>query len=769
MNIELTTELATNFIEYAVEVNTDRAFPDSISGLKPVKKRILYTMWEEKFSSAKPHVKCANIDGLTMAYYHPHGESSIYEALVGLAEDWIMRYPLVDWHGNKGTQGGDPPANHRYTEARLSKLAEDGFFSTITKDTLDFIPNYDERRQEPKTLVPLFPNLLCNPNIGIGVAIGNSWLPHNFKEVTQAIIDFLDHKEPSLPGPDFPTGGIIINGQNIPEILKTGHGSVQVRGKYIIENNSIVFTELPYLVKTENLMDKLDELAEAGELPDVLDIRDETDRKGIRLVLECRKNTDFQKTLSVLFEKTKLQSSLSYNQIAIVDKTPISLNLKECIDLYVASNVKSIIRELQFELRKLEADKEVKEGLLRALEDIDFIINLIKSAKSAADARAALMNINYTEAQATAITNMRLGQLAGLEKIEVFNKYKEILQEIDKITLMLGDPYQVLRERLIELCNKYGDERRTIILSSIPEEEKKSNPVENYTVCLTKDGFIKAIPESLLKTKKNHKTDTVISSINTDSDSELLVFTSGGRAHKLPVSSIAPITTLKDKGTILSTLLPLGNEIPQLIVPISYTSDLDNYYILFVTAQGLIKKSLLKDYSTIKRKTGISVLNLNPGDTLVAIKIISHPSQLIIASQSGYVLKISTDEISTTGRTSKGQKGINLHESDIIVFADVIDQEQYLGLFSTNGHGKKLNLNSFILQHRGNVGVKCSKDDKISCGCLLSSDDNIIIFGNNSLTCINEKQIPLVINKTSVGNQIIKNNTILSVNKIKME
>ena len=320
---DLVNELSQNFIEYAVAVNTDRAIPDAKSGLKPVAKRILYGTFDKGFSSAKPHVKCANIVGNVMAEWHPHGDSSIYGALVRLSQDWVMRYPLIDFHGSNGNRDGDGPAAYRYTEARLAKITEDGLLAGIKKNNVDFIPNYSETKKEPVTLPSIFPNLLCNPNTGIGVAMACNWLPHNLGEVAQAIYDYMDGKEPMIPGPDFPTGGIITNKKDLENIIRTGHGSVKLRGKYDLEGNNIVFYEIPYGIATEALMEEIGEAVDSGKINGVVNIRNESNRKkGFRLVIECEKNASIKSIINLLFKETNLQTSISYNQVALIDKTP---------------------------------------------------------------------------------------------------------------------------------------------------------------------------------------------------------------------------------------------------------------------------------------------------------------------------------------------------------------------------------------------------------------------------------------------------------------
>ena len=472
---DLIKELGQNFIEYAVAVNSDRAIPDSKSGLKPVAKRILYGAFDEGYSFSKPHVKCANIVGKVMADWHPHGDSSIYGALVRLAQPWVMRYPLIDFHGSMGNRDGDGPAAYRYTEARLAKISEDGMLAGIKKDNVDFIPNYSETKDEPVTLPAIFPNLLCNPNTGIGVAIASNWLCHNLCEVAQAIYDYMDNKEPMLPGPDFPTGGLVINKKDIPMIMKTGKGSVKVRGKYKVEKDSIVFYELPYGVATEALMTQIGEACEAGKIKSVKDIRNESNRKnGFRLVIECEKGAPILSIVNELFKETDLQTSISYNQVALIDKTPTELNLKDSIKIYIDHNIDCIKRETEFDLNKAGAKLEVTEGLLKALEDIDNIIALIKASASAAAAKTALMQkYNFTEPQAKAIVDMKLGRLAGLERVQIETEKQDLLKLIDDLNNILANPQSELRVRLGELVRKYGDERRTELVDlEIPKEER---------------------------------------------------------------------------------------------------------------------------------------------------------------------------------------------------------------------------------------------------------------------------------------------------------
>ena len=465
MKNDLVNELGLNFIEYAVAVNSDRAIPDAKSGLKPVAKRILYGAYDCGFSSSKPHVKCANIVGNVMAEWHPHGDSSIYGALVRLSQPWVMRYPLIDFHGSNGNIDGDGPAAYRYTEARLSKFTEEGLLAGIKKKNVDFIPNYSETKDEPVTLPAIFPNLLCNPNAGIGVAMACSWACHNLNEVADAIYAYMDGEEPMLPGPDFPTGGLIINKNDIPNIMRTGHGSVKIRGKYNIEGNNIVFYEIPYGVGTEALMNQIGEAADSEKIKGIVDIRNESNKKGYRLVIECDKKASALTIVNKLFAETNLQTSFSYNQVALIDKTPTELNLKDCIKIYIEHNLECIKKEAQFDLEKASKRYEVVEGLLRALEDIDNIIALIKSSDNSKHAEQNLIEkYSFTENQAKAICAMKLGSLAKLEAVELNTEKADLAKIISDKNILINEEtarLSELRTRLMTFVAKYRDPRRT--------------------------------------------------------------------------------------------------------------------------------------------------------------------------------------------------------------------------------------------------------------------------------------------------------------------
>ena len=775
---DLTKELGQNFIEYAVAVNSDRAIPDAKSGLKPVAKRIIYGAFDQGHSSAKPHVKCADIVGKVMGEWHPHGDFSIYGALVRLAQPWVMRYPLIDFHGSMGNRDGDGPAAYRYTEARLGKLAEDGMLCGIKKNNVDYIPNYSETKDEPVTLPSLFPNLLCNPNTGIGVAVACNWAPHNLGEVAQAIYDYMDGKEPTLPGPDFPTGGMVINKNDIPNIMKTGKGSVKIRGKYNIEDNNIVFYEIPYGIGTEDLMNEIGAAADEGKINGIKNIRNESNRKkGFRLVIECDKGASIATIINLLFKETSLQTSFSYNQVALIDKTPTELNLKDCIKIYIEHNEECIRRETEFDIEKAKAKLEIVEGLLKALEDIDNIIALIKASASAAAAKIAIMErYSFTEPQAKDIVDMKLGKLAGLERIEIENEKKELLSTIEDLESILQNLKGELRSRLANIVNKYGDARRTELcqIADTTKEEKEIEFVEpeKCVVIMTEGGTIKRIPQTSFRTQKRNtkgiKTQEDITScvIRTNTIDSLMIFTNKGNMYRLLVDNI-PVGTNVSKGIPITGLIEMEeNEKPTVIY--SIYRDTDAKYILFVTKNGLVKKTSLEEYTKTKKKNGILAINIKDNDELASVFLVKD-EDIILITELGNAIRFNSMEVGATSRATSGVKGISLKEGDAVSVAlPIHDTKDELGIFFSSGIGKKIKLSELPAQKRAGKGLQIGKlgdNEWVSAAALLSDEDNILIVGNLTSVCISAKDVPSL-SRPASGNIMIKGNQIKSVSKI---
>lgn len=776
MKNDLVNELGLNFIEYAVAVNSDRAIPDAKSGLKPVAKRILYGAYDCGFSSSKPHVKCANIVGNVMAEWHPHGDSSIYGALVRLSQPWVMRYPLIDFHGSNGNIDGDGPAAYRYTEARLSKFTEEGLLAGIKKKNVDFIPNYSETKDEPVTLPAIFPNLLCNPNAGIGVAMACSWACHNLNEVADAIYAYMDGEEPMLPGPDFPTGGLIINKNDIPNIMRTGHGSVKIRGKYNIEGNNIVFYEIPYGVGTEALMNQIGEAADSEKIKGIVDIRNESNKKGYRLVIECDKKASALTIVNKLFAETNLQTSFSYNQVALIDKTPTELNLKDCIKIYIEHNLECIKKEAQFDLEKASKRYEVVEGLLRALEDIDNIIALIKSSDNSKHAEQNLIEkYSFTENQAKAICAMKLGSLAKLEAVELNTEKSDLAKIISDKNILINEEtarLSELRTRLMAFVAKYGDPRRTELAQiEVPKEEKEIEYVEpeKCVVVMTESGLIKRVPTASFRTQnrntKGVKTQDDITNavIRTNTIDNLMIFTNKGKMYRLLVDNI-PVGTNKSQGVPINSLVSMeGDEIATTMY--SLYRDTDAKYVLFITETGLVKKTALEEFTKTKKKTGIAAIKIKEGDKLASVSLIKD-EDIILLTKNGQGIRFKSSEINPSGRVAMGVKGITLKPEDKVVAGLVVRHDtDDLAIFAENGLAKKIKLTELASQKRAGKGVIVYKNNNIASATLITSGDRILVCGTKTSLCVAADDIPEM-GRTSVGNQIIKGSQVLSVSKV---
>ena len=777
---DVKNELGKNFIEYAVACNTDRAIPDAKSGLKPVAKRILWSAYETGRISTKPHVKCARIVGDTMGSYHPHGDSSIYGALVRLSQDWVLRYPLIDFHGSNGNIAGDGPAAARYTEARLSKLAEDGLLQGMKKKNVDFIPNYDETLDEPVTLPAIFPNLLCNPNSGIGVAMACNWLPHNLNEVAAAICDYMDGKEPMIPGPDFPTGGIVINSKDIPNIMRTGHGSIKIRGKYKIEKQNIIFYEIPYGTTIEGIRAEISEVCDAKEIEGIDEIRDESNKKGIRIVIECKKTASPESIVKKLYYKTKLQTSISYNQVALIDKTPVELTLTDCCEIYVKHNIDCIVREAEFDMKKALDRLHIVEGLLKALEDIDNIIALIKKSASGAAAKEKLIEkYDFTEAQAKAILAMRLSSLANLEKIELQNEKAELNNTIEKLDALINNKSlqtAELKERLSAIVKKFGDARRTELthIEIKPEEKEIAEVIpEDVVVVATQSGLIKKIPTTSYRVQRRggkgikSTDDAILDVIKTNTIDTMMFFTSKGKMYRTVVDNI-PTGTNVSKGILISDIVKLGSDEKVIAISSLHRKSTPNY-VIFVTKMGMVKKTYLEEYTKTNRNTGIAALNVKDGDEVVEI-VFQDEEDMILITEQGMSIRFSTKEINPIGRVAMGVKGIKLADGDSVVAAlPVHKTTDQVGIFTRNGIGKKVELKEFPIQARGGKGTIAYKPTDsagiVVGAAMVSNEDNILICGNKTSICISAKEIPQI-SKQGVGNILLKNNIVSSITKI---
>ena len=691
--------------------------------------------------------------------------------MVRLSQPWVMRYPLIDWHGNNGNIAGDGPAAARYTEARLSKISEEGLLNGIKKNNVDFIPNYDETLEEPVTLPAAFPNLLCNPNTGIGVAMACNWAPHNLNDVAKAINDYLDGAIPMLDGPDFPTGGLVINKNDIPKIMETGHGTVKIRARYNIEGNKLIFYEIPYGETIEGLIAEVGKACEEKEIEGISDIHDESSKK-IRIVVTCDKGIDPNIIASKLYAKTNFQTSFSYNQVALIDKTPTELNLHDAIKIYVDHNIDCIIKECKFDLEKAKARLEIVNGLLKALEDIDNIIALIKLSENAAAAKTNLISkYNFTENQAKAILAMRLSSLAKLEKVELQKEEVELNNKInDLIDILANKDRQegILKNRLNDLVKKFGDARRTELVQieeSKNEKEKVEIIPEDVVVIVTHGGDIKRIPKKNFKTQHRKGTgvktldETILSVTSTNTVDSLMIFTSAGKMYKLDVDKI-PEGTNASKGTNLKTILPLepNEEVQAVTTP----TDESVNYVVFFTKNGLIKKTNIEEYTSAKRKSGIQAIKLKEGDRLINV-VFMDKQNVVLITKMGNAIHVPTDDIKPIGRLTSGVKGIGLKENDEVVAAmPILSKDETIMIATSTGKGKRLDFKDLIIQNRGGRGVSCIKLDQgdyVAAAALTSLDSSLLIIGKPNSICIPVIEIPIQ-SRVGSGVKIIEHSNI---------
>jgi len=681
-----------------------------------------------------------------------------------------MRYPLIDFHGSNGSQLGDGPAAYRYTESRLAKLVEDGMLTGIKKDKVDFMPTYDEQREEPTTLPSIFPNLLCNPNNGIGISLTANWLCHNLREVAQAIYDYMDGKEPTLPGPDFPTGGVIINKNDLPTIIKKGHGSVKIRGKYRIDGNKIIFYEIPYGQTVEGLLEDIGAACEEDCLSDIKDIRDESSKKGVRIVLECNKNANLDKVVKTLFAKTNLQTNVSYNQVALVNKIPTELGLKDCIQIYLKHNIDCLKREKQFEYDKAKQRFMIVRGMLVALGDIKNVMQLIKNSKSSNEAKVKLMDrYNLIEEQALAILNMKLSRLAHLEKLELENEEQQLLDLMESCRKVLRDGITQLvyiKKQLQNLVERYGDDRRTELaqIDEEPEEEEKIEiKPEKCVVVLTEGGSIRRVSEVQKRSNKKVKTRDDITSmvLRTNTADSLMVFTNKGKLYRLLVNDIPAGT----KGQSVRNLVSMQpNE--QVSAVYSIYGDTDAKYAVFITKQGMVKKTSLEEYIKMKRAFGADTIKLRDGDSLASV-LLMKDEPLILATRMGQVIKFNSSDIAPIGRMTTGTKGIKLKPDDeVIVGLPLKNPKSYLGIFTKSSTGKRIKIAELLTQKKGGMGIRCClKDEEVTSACLISEEDKLLVCGNRDSICVSAAGVP-VVNRAMRGSLILNKDIIKTVNKI---
>ncbi len=728
IDVDLEKEMRKSYIDYAMSVIVSRALPDVRDGLKPVHRRILYAMYEDNLTADKPYRKSATTVGNVLGRYHPHGDASVYDALVRLAQDFSLRYPLVDGHGNFGSVDGDPPAAYRYTEARMAKLAAN-MLSDIEKDTVDFVPNYDDKMKEPFVLPSRFPNLLVNGSSGIAVGMATNIPPHNLREVCQAICYVIDNPEATLEdicrfikGPDFPTGGIIMGRAGIRAAYATGRGRIIVRCRAEIEEHGqgrfrIVITELPYMVNKARLIENIADLHKERRVEGITDLRDESDRDGMRIVIELRRDANPQVVLNQLYQYTQMQETFSVINLALIhnQSQPRVLTLREMLDEYIRFQYEVVERRTRYDLRRAQERAHILEGLKIACENIAEVIRIIRQSYD--DAKVRLMKrLELSDVQAQAILDMRLGRLQGLEvekienELEALHKkiaeYEDILAHAEKI-------YAIVKQELTEICEKFGDERRTEI--SMVENELDIEDLIEEEQCaytLTRLGYIKRLPVSAYRTQKRggrgitamatREEDIVETVFTASTHDHVLFFTNLGKVLRLKGYMI-PEASRTSKGTNIVNLLQLeGGERVTAMIPIKEFCD--EAYVFFATKQGVVKRTHLSDLHTA-RKAGVRVITLNEGDELIGVRLTDGQDKVILCTHDGRGIRFDEKEVRTMGRSAAGVRGIRLSEGDYVVGVACDSEGQYLLTVTENGYGKLTSPREFTEHHRGGGGI----------------------------------------------------------------
>lgn len=793
MNIisqDMIKEMEQSFLDYSTSVITGRALPDARDGLKPVHRRILYALAELNLVPTKPYKKSARIVGDVIGKYHPHGDSSVYEAMVRMAQDWSLRYPLVEGQGNFGSVDGDGAAAMRYTEARMSKITLE-MLRDLKKDVVDFQPNFSEDLEEPMVLPSRIPNLLLNGTSGIAVGMACSFAPHNINEVIDGIIATINnrditveelHKE-YIKAPDFPTGGTIINQHELLNGYKTGKGRVRIRGKYNVEKigrrECLVFYEIPYGVKKEKLIEDIAKLCEDKSIEGITDIRDTSNKHGMRIEIEVKKDINPDVIANHLFRLSALEDTYSLNHTAIVNKSPKVLNLKELIEVYIDHQVEVITRRTQFDLRKIDARLHIIEGLLKALEDIDNVIALIKASNNVQVAIEGLMKkYSLSEIQAKAIVEMKLRKLTGLEKVELEQENKELVEEANHLKSILGSTEvlnSVLIDELNEIKSNYGDARKTDVTNVIVKADEKDIQYvqpEEVVVVMTKAGNVKKIPAKSFKVQNRNgkgvknQDDIILDVIRTNTIDTLMVFTALGKMYRLVVDQV-PTGTNSSRGVAIHTLVKM-EEHDKAIAITSLKRKTDAEFVVSVSEQGMIKKTKLEEYMKAK-KSGIAAVGLREGDSIANIVFIKD-EQLILVSEKGMSIRFKTDNIGSVGRTAIGVRGMKIAEGDRVVAALPINKDtDELAIFSQYGMAKRTSLKEYPVQGRDGKGTITYKPNDttgvVVSAALVEDKDNVLVVGDQTSICISAKDIPSL-GKASLGNIMIKGNNVMSVTKI---
>ena len=735
--VDLKKKMEESYIDYAMSVIAARALPDVRDGLKPVQRRVLYSMIELNNGPDKPHRKCARIVGDTMGKYHPHGDSSIYGALVNMAQEWNTRYPLVDGHGNFGSEDGDGPAAMRYTEARLSKISME-MLADINKDTVDFEPNFDETEKEPVVLPSRYPNLLVNGTSGIAVGMATNIPPHNLREVVDAVVKIMDNRMLEdrdteieeimgiVKAPDFPTGGVILGTRGVEEAYRTGRGKIRVRAVTNIETlpngkSQIIVTELPYMVNKAKLIEKIADLHKEKRIDGITDLRDESNREGTRVVIELRRDANANVILNQLYKHTQMQDTFGVIMLALVDGQPKVLSLLDMLKCYIAHQEDVVTRRTKYDLNKAEERDHILQGLLIAQDHIDEVIQIIRSSQTPQISKDRLIErFGLTDVQAQAIIDMRLRALTGLEHEKLEAEHQELLKKIAELKAILADEKRllgVIRSELLVIKDKYGDDRRSKIgYDEFDISMEDMIPRENTIIAMTNLGYIKRMTVDNFKAQnrggrgiKGMQTieeDFIADLLMTTTHHYVMFFTNFGRVYRLKAYEI-PEAGRTARGTAIINLLQLAPEEKiSAIIPVKDYEKDDNLFM--VTRKGIVKKTPILEYSNV-RKNGLAAINLREDDELIEVKVTNADSEIFLVTRDGMCIRFKETDVRNTGRTSMGVIGMTLSDNDEIVGMQLDHQGDSLLIVSENGMGKRTSMDEFTVQHRGGKGVKCYK------------------------------------------------------------
>ena len=775
VNIE--SEMKKSFIDYAMSVIIDRALPDVRDGLKPVHRRILYAMYGLGFTPDKSYRKCATTVGEVLGKYHPHGDAAVYDSMVRMAQDFSLRYTLIDGHGNFGSIDGDPPAAMRYTESRLSKISME-MLRDINKDTVDFKPNFDDHEVEPTVLPSRFPNLLVNGSSGIAVGMATNIPPHNLVEIIDGINKVIDDPDVTIDelskiikGPDFPTGAIIVGRKGIRDAFKTGRGRIVIRAVTDIEEagpnrQRIVVTELPYQVNKSRLIERIADLVKDKKIDSISDLRDESDRNGMRIVIELKRDANANVVLNQLYKNTQLQDSFSVNMLALVQTQdnkfePRVLNIRQAIDHYIEHQKDVIVRRTKFDLNKAEARAHILEGLRKAIDNLDEVINTIRSSRNEAIAKERLIEkFAFTEKQAQAIVDMRLGRLTALEREKIENEYKEIMEKIKYFKDVLANEFMVLniiKDELNEIKNKYGDERRTKIIEDEGDIDIEDLIEEEESVItLTHFGYIKRIPADTYKSQRRggkgitglstREEDFVENLFVTSTHNFILFFTNKGKVYRLKAYEI-PESGRQARGTAIVNLLELDqDERVQTVIPVAeYKEDL---YLVLATKNGIVKKSRLMEYINI-RKGGLAAVTLRESDELIDVRLTDGKKDIILVTKNGMAIRFNEADARPLGRVSQGVRGIKLSEDEEVICMEAFNENTTLLVVTENGFGKRTKLSEYKVQNRGGKGILTyrvtEKTGKLVGTKLVCEDDDVMLISSDgTIIRIKAKDISLL-------------------------